>query len=243
MKKISKIIAKKYEKRKFRIAEMYTEEKKTLANIGEEMGLTRERIRQILVSCMGHEAINEFKAENKKLREIKRTIYGLCHFCGKQFKTSPTHKIYCSRECYKNFFKRKNSDPAVIEDRKKRRLEGIKRWRENHPEKVKEYIKRHAQRLRDNPEMAERYKQNAIDKFGSREAYLNYAKERNRLSYNRVKNDPIIWRKRQESNRTNSVSYYYKMKYDQPEKYEEYQKKHAEYYRKIREKLRGQNKT
>jgi hypothetical protein len=75
----------------------------TLEQIGDEMGLTRERVRQICTRAPRWLAslAAQRKAARERLRAFAATVNPrYCPVCGKSFIPSGAHKRYCSHEHY-----------------------------------------------------------------------------------------------------------------------------------------------
>jgi hypothetical protein len=79
-------------------------EGKTLQEIGDEYGITRERVRQLLNRNFKEE-YNELKAQRiaeNAIREAEKkrakVIIQVCRVCGDGFEGNKTHRSFCSRE-------------------------------------------------------------------------------------------------------------------------------------------------
>jgi len=72
---------------KIRLQEMFCNEKKTLEEIGENLEITRERVRQLLNRLLGKQEYQRQLLENRLSRPHKMISFIRdCKICGKEFK-------------------------------------------------------------------------------------------------------------------------------------------------------------
>jgi len=182
-------------KRNLRIVELFIEEHKTLNDIGIEFGLTRERIRQLLVMCVGRDEMKAYLVDNQKFRKAKfdnALPERSCPNCGKIFKSRIKTKRYCSRDCSKEHKHKIATDPVMIAKRRARSYETMKAWHVRNPGKTKLYNQRSKINRESDPVRLARHnkrvkiynsraRERGIIKYGSVEAYKEYKKN---LSHN-----------------------------------------------------------
>lgn len=85
----------------------YTSDKKirigTLAYIGEELNLSRERVRQV-AKMAGYQMAMETVREDKTVN---------CYYCGKEFTSKYYNAKFCGDECKKKFSYYKNHEVSI----------------------------------------------------------------------------------------------------------------------------------
>ncbi len=229
--------------RNIKIVELFIEQNKSITDIGDEFGITRSRVQQILDKACGS-GLKEFVKVNKETRAKKRTDavpFKTCKNCGAQFKAV---KKFCSILCYSKFREEIRNNPVVKEERQRKRLAQINAWQQAHPEKIAEYNRKAKIKLDANPNKEEilkkrnrRVKERLIERLGSEEAYKKYTRDKTRAGYEKMKADPLKWAMYKERMRNNKKKYIEKLKKENPKKYNELREKHNLRMRKRAQKI------
>lgn len=79
------------------ILKLRVDKSMTLEQIGHELGITRERVRQIVKTYFSPENFAAFHAvDMRKVKPAER----VCSFCSKSFTTKNHARIFCSNRCF-----------------------------------------------------------------------------------------------------------------------------------------------
>jgi len=216
----------KNKERNLKIVELFIEEHKTLNDIGKEFGLTRERIRQLLIAWLGRSSMKVFLVENRKFRKIEfdnATSEITCPNCGTIFKSRIKTKRYCSRDCVNEHSRRIANDPETVEKRRIKNRSNVREWRRNNRDKVAIYNQRSKVNRENNPVKLARHnkrikeynkgaRERGIKKYGSYEAYKKHLRENIRRYVAKIKTDPIRYAEYREKSIIRSRGKYQKMK-------------------------------
>lgn len=187
------------------LIEMFNGTDKTLQEIGDFFGITRERVRQIVSRGIA----KEDHKEATKNRRDKRVKYdsGICKGCGKEFNyriISGKKRVYCSKGCFYMSY-------LSLDERRERHL----KWRKERYARIKDVILEQRRRYyKKNRDKRIRYNKSYYEKVKSDPALyakrVEYYRNYNKLKMERIKNDPALYSEFLNKNR----EYYQKHRLD-----------------------------
>lgn len=225
-----KMINRKYKRdvRADQIVKMRFEDRMTYQEIGDRFGVSRERIRQILIDCGSY-------AKLPKPPEFDDMV---CSYskCGKVFQVKRnTKRKYCSPECrskdtligkpQKEFTKEDWSKYNKIRNYRQSAIQARKNYFENNKEKIYEKNKEYVKEYKRRPEVIEKRQKYIKNKYDNDPEFRNKINKRhNEYVKNRIKNDPEYAERRRRQARE-----YYRKKRKDPE----FLRSRREYYKNV----------